>query len=180
MIFSKSRVGIWLAASGGILLGAILVLGAEQADRVTSTQAFCTGACHSIQVHVADKAYYKQSLHRSSPTGVVAGCGDCHIPQALVPATWVHIKSGVHDLYATLVRDLDTAEQWAERRPALTERARAWFRETDSGTCRHCHDSAAINPRSQAGRTMHAVAQQKNMTCIECHTNLVHPPAGSQ
>ena len=179
MIFNKGKTGIWLAAGGGLLLGVILVLGAEEVDRATSTQAFCTGACHSMKVHVAESPYYQQSVHRSTPTGVVADCGDCHIPDALIPATWVHIESGIHDIYATLVRDLDTPEQWAARRPVLTERARQWFRDTDSGTCRHCHQRDAIQPRSQAGRTMHAVAQQNNMTCIECHTNLVHPPAGN-
>ncbi|NIV29177.1 MAG: cytochrome C, partial [Anaerolineae bacterium] len=95
----------------------------------------------------------------------------------LAPATWEHVTKGMHDLYATVVRDLDTPEQWAQRRPVLTERARQWFRDTDSATCRHCHEQDAITPRSQTGKSMHAMARKNEMTCIECHTNLVHPPS---
>jgi nitrate/TMAO reductase-like tetraheme cytochrome c subunit len=179
MSFVKGKRAIWLAAAGGLAVGVVLVVLADWVDPKISSQEFCTGACHSMQVHVAGKDYYQQSVHRSTHTGVVTGCGDCHIPNELVPATWVHVKKGLADIYATLVRDLDSPEAWAARRPALTEEARHWFLETDSATCRHCHRKDAIEPRSQAGRTMHGIARQKGMTCIECHTNLVHPPAGS-
>lgn len=174
MAFIKGKKALWAAGIGGVVLGLVLAVTAEQGGHATSDEAFCT-SCHSMQAHVADSPYYQQSAHRTTSTGVVADCGDCHIPNDLVPATWVHVSSGIHDIYMTLTQDVDNEEWWAQRRPVLTERARQWFRDTDSGTCRHCHEQRAIRPQSPAGQRMHEMAQENDMTCIECHTNLVHP-----
>jgi len=41
-------------------------------------------------------------------------------------------------------------------------------------TCRSCHDANAIKPASERGRAAHALMQERKLTCIDCHFNLVH------
>jgi len=62
-------------------------------------------------------------------------------------------------------------------RPYTRARHQAWLRRQDSVTCRGCHDANAINPKSEDGRTSHAMLKQGGVTCVDCHVNLVHPPA---
>ncbi|MGA7526101.1 MAG: NapC/NirT family cytochrome c, partial [Pseudolabrys sp.] len=68
---------------------------------------------------------------------------------------------------------------WAAHRVKLTEEAQARMRRWDSVTCRGCHDANAISPKSEDGRTSHATLKQGGVTCVDCHTNLVHPPAAA-
>ena len=49
----------------------------------------------------------------------------------------------------------------------------------DSVTCRSCHDANAIQPTSDDGRKAHELLRQGGVTCVDCHTNLVHPAAAS-
>ena len=66
---------------------------------------------------------------------------------------------------------------WAARRIGLAQEVQAVMRAQDSITCRSCHDANAIHPTSEAGRQAHALLSQGGVTCVDCHTNIVHPPA---
>lgn len=74
------RSGIVIGISG-LLLGIALMLGAEQLDRLTTTDAFCSSTCHSMQAYIAAEQTYKTSVHRTTSSGVQAGCADCHVPR---------------------------------------------------------------------------------------------------
>ena len=46
--------------------------------------------------------------------------------------------------------------------------------ETDSATCRSCHEEDAIQPQRKRGQRQHEDARERGLTCIGCHYNLVH------
>jgi nitrate/TMAO reductase-like tetraheme cytochrome c subunit len=157
----------------GVVVGVFLMLGAEQFDHYTSTDAFCT-SCHLTGEYIAKSETYLTSKHRTRTGGVRPGCADCHIPKGLVPATWTHVVKGIQDLYGEIAYDYEDPAVWEERRPELAHAVRYWMRENDSATCRSCHDEADITPTRLRGQRQHAEAKETGMTCIDCHYNLVH------
>ncbi len=162
-----------IAAVAGLVAGVAAVLGAEQMDNYTNTNAFCT-SCHLTREYIAKSVTYRVSSHQVRPGGVNPGCADCHIPKGLVPATWTHFIKGVQDLYGEIIYDYRNIEVWKERRPELAYAVRDWMRANDSVTCRSCHDEASIKPKRKRGQRQHADAREEGMTCIDCHYNLVH------
>lgn len=170
------KLGTWIAALAGLIIGAGGVIGLRQVNTMTSTDDFCSN-CHSMAYVVAD-ATYQQSMHRAGPSGVRASCGDCHIPRDnLLRETYAHASQSIKDIYREIRFNFSDPAVWAERRPALTRAVLSRMRDEDSVTCRSCHDAAAIRPRTAQGRAAHAVASVPGMTCIDCHLNLVHQPA---
>lgn len=164
-----------LVLLGGLVLGVLAALGAEQFDRVTSTDAFCT-SCHAMRAYVADDQTFLDSAHRTAASGVRPTCADCHIPKGLVVASYTHVVNGIGDLYGQIAYDYDDPSVWQQRRPQLAHAVRDWMRANDSITCRSCHLEAAIEPARQRGKRAHAEAGEQGMTCIDCHYNLVHEP----
>jgi len=172
---TRFRYPILLTAAVAFILGVVSVLAAEAVDRYTSTDAFCT-SCHSMSAFIAAEAEYRTSLHRRTPTGVRAGCADCHIPPGLVAATWAHVKGGVKDIWVEATADFSTPRAWNLRRDRLARNVRDWMTANDSATCRRCHEMDAIETENRRGREDHASAVKEGKTCIECHQNLVHAP----
>ena len=175
------HINRWLLVA---LLLVVAVIGAGgmmvsfAVNRFTSTEAFCT-SCHSMYLQIADP-YYQNSAHRSSHKGVRASCGDCHIPTTnWFLETYVHVTSGVRDVYAELTNNFTDPNVWDARRAKLEQQAHAEIRAWDSVTCRSCHDASAIKPQSDTGRQSHALLAKGGVTCVDCHTNLVHPPTAS-
>jgi len=158
----------------GVLLGMALVLGAEQLDRLTTTEAFCASSCHSMQAYLADEPTYKNSIHRTTSSGVQAGCADCHIPKGLLPATWSHIIDGSRDLYGELTNDYQQPELWQARRVELAWRVRDKMLADDSRNCRACHTREIVPTQRPRGQRQHELAQREKISCIGCHFNLVH------
>ena len=166
----------WFLAKGtllGVIAGLLIALGAEEMDRFTSTDTFCT-SCHAMQVYIADSETYKSSVHQTTASGVRAGCADCHIPKGLVLATYTHAVNGISDIWGEISRDYDNPEVWNAEKTRLADAVREWFRDNDSITCRECHEEASIKPARQRGQNQHREALEANMTCIDCHYNLVH------
>jgi len=161
------------AVFGGIIAIAA-VLANEQLDHYTSTEAFCATSCHSMQAHIATDPVYLESVHRTNGSGVLATCADCHIPKGIVASTWAHAKSGVRDIVSETLNDFSKPGVWEAKRPQLAYRVRDWLLETDSATCRSCHDEEAIRPERKRGQKQHADAREEGITCIACHYNLVH------
>ena len=71
---------------GGIA-GIVAALAAEEVDRLTTTDAFCT-SCHAMQAYIAEAEAYKTSTHQTTASGVRPRCADCHIPKGLVIAAY--------------------------------------------------------------------------------------------
>lgn len=165
--------GTAIAAIAGLVAGVVAVLGVEQIDNYTNTDAFCT-SCHLTGQYIAKSEAYLTSSHQTRTGGVRPGCADCHIPKGLIPSTWTHFFKGVQDLYGEIRYDYEDMEVWKERRPELAYAARDWMRANDSVTCRSCHDEAAIRPARKRGQRQHEEARKTSMTCIDCHYNLAH------
>jgi len=173
-------VNRWLAicafiAIGGVA-GAAAIIASIEINRRTSTDALCT-SCHSMATLVAD-THFQQSGHEANAAGIRVGCSDCHIPSGnWFVETYAHVSSAVKDVIAEYTHNFDDPAVWEKRRIELAAEVRDQMRRNDSITCRKCHDAAAIRPTSEAGRSAHAMLQQGRMTCIDCHSNVVHAPA---
>lgn len=157
----------------GAIAGIVTALGAEEIDRITTTDGFCT-SCHAMQAYIASSEVYRTSVHQTTTSGVRPGCGDCHIPKGLLLASYTHVINGISDLWGQFRLDYDDPKVWATEKARLADAARLWFRKTDSITCRSCHEEASIKPQRSRGQRQHKEAQETWLTCIECHYNLVH------
>ena len=166
----------WLPLLGVIVggfAGLLLAIGAEEMDRFTSTDTFCT-SCHAMQSYIAEAETYKLSAHQTTSSGVRPGCADCHIPKGLISATYTHVVNGISDIWGEVSLDYQDPEVWNTEKARLADAARHWFRDNDSITCRECHEEASIKPARQRGQQQHKEALESSMTCIDCHYNLVH------
>jgi nitrate/TMAO reductase-like tetraheme cytochrome c subunit len=160
---------------GSAAVGALAIITSEVIYKHTSGNEFCT-SCHSM-VFVAEDPYFKRSTHRSNSKGVLASCGDCHIPHTnWFVETYVKVTSGVRDVISENTHNFKDPKVWAAHRAKLTEETQARLRRWDSVTCRGCHDANAIVPKSEDGQKSHAMLKQGGVTCVDCHANLVHPP----
>ena len=169
----------WMLGAALVVIGAIVGAGAMivsvEANRYTSTDAFCT-SCHSM-AHLAEDPHFLASAHRSNAVGVIPSCGDCHIPKTnWFVETYAHVSSGIRDIIAERANNFDDVKVWEARRIALAHEVRDVMRRQDSVTCRSCHDANRVQPVSERGRAAHALLREGHVTCIDCHLNLVHAP----
>ena len=88
-------------------------------------------------------------------------------------AAMIPIPSGVRVWIATGHTDMRRGMQ------GLALQVQDQMRRSSGITCRKCHNAAAIHPTSDAGRSAHAALQQGDVTCIDCHANIVHSQARS-
>ena len=138
-------------------------------DHFTSTEEFCT-TCHSMEL-VAEP--YRNSSHYKPDSGVRASCGDCHVSEGVLAATWDHFI-GTKDLIKQLFgADYDDPVVNALHLPEAAFAAREWFKKRDSATCKRCHTKEAIYGERPDTLQIH-LEDAKEKTCIECHYNLVH------
>lgn len=160
---------VLFALIAGGLAGAGFILFLIEFDHYTGSAEFCTG-CHSMSFP-ADE--YRKSSHYSSPSGVRADCGDCHVSEGVLAATWDHIL-GTKDLFKQLFgADYDDPVVSALHLPEAAFSSRRWFRRTDSATCKRCHELEAILGVRPDTAAIHR-EDAKGKTCIDCHYNLVH------
>jgi nitrate/TMAO reductase-like tetraheme cytochrome c subunit len=175
------RISFWLLIVlliVGAVFGAGAIIGSTVVNRYTSTDAFCT-SCHTMAFQ-ADDPYFQRSAHRSANKGVRPTCGDCHIPKTnWFVETYTHVSSGLRDAYAESTKNFSSPMLWEARRIELAQEIQADMHSQDSVTCRSCHDANAIHPLSEDGQKAHALLRQGGVTCVDCHTNLVHPAAAS-
>ena len=163
------------AALAGIAIG--VVVGApvaDEVDRYFSSNEFCGQSCHTMQATVATE--FKESAHGTTKTGVVPECRDCHVPDSLLGAYITHVK-GISDLYAHVVKGIDTVEEFEEVRAKGANQVRMHLVGNDSQNCRNCHVMEKIAPERKRGQRQHAEAREKDITCIVCHYDLVHKSA---
>lgn len=160
---------VLIALVVGGLGGVAFMLFLIEFDRATSSNAFCT-SCHSMSY--AERSY-QSSGHYNSASGVRASCGDCHVSEGVFAATWDHFK-GTKDLLKQLFGpDYDDPAINLLHLPEAAFHARQWFRDTDSATCKRCHELSAIQGKRADTAAIHRDETQ-GKTCIDCHYNLVH------
>ncbi len=171
------RISLWLLMVlliVGAVFGAGGVIASIAFNRSTSTDAFCT-SCHTMALE-ADDPFFQHSSHRNNNEGMRPSCGDCHIPTTnWFVETYTHVSSGLRDVYAEYTKNFSDPKLWEARRTALAQQVQADMHAEDSVTCRSCHDANAIHPASEDGQKAHALLLQGGVTCVDCHTNLVHP-----
>ena len=172
------RSTFWVAIAlliVGAVVGAGGILVSLEVNRATSTDAFCI-SCHSM-TFMAEDPHFLQSAHRTNSEAVRPSCSDCHIPKTnWFVETYTHVTSGVRDVVAEYTHNYSDPKVWEKRRVELAHEVRNVMRAQDGITCRSCHDAKKIEPKSEGGRTAHALMREGRMTCIDCHLNLVHAP----
>ncbi|MEW8561443.1 MAG: NapC/NirT family cytochrome c, partial [Candidatus Thiodiazotropha sp.] len=169
--FITRQVLIALVIGGIAGIGFMLFL--IEFDDLTSSEAFCT-TCHSMEI--AAQAY-RESTHYNPVSGVRASCGDCHVSEGVIAATWDHILGG-KDLLTQISGklfgpDYDDPVVNALHLPQAAFEARKWFRSKDSATCRRCHVLEAIQGKRADTNAIH-LEETDGKSCIDCHINLVH------
>ncbi len=138
-------------------------------DHYTSTNAFCT-TCHSMTYA---EVSYQDTPHYNSPSGVRASCGDCHVSEGLIMATYDHIV-GIQDLFKQLFGpDYDDPVVNLLHLPEAAFASRAWFSRRESATCQRCHTLEAIQGQRANTAAIHR-EETEGKSCIDCHYNLVH------
>lgn len=158
-------VALVIGGVGGVVLMTFLI----EFDHFTSSREFCT-SCHSMTY--ADESY-RQSMHFNSSSGVRASCGDCHVSQGVFAATWDHIL-GTKDLLKQLFGpDYDDRVVNMLHLPEAAFQARRWFKESNSSTCKRCHELEAIQGKRANTAAIHQ-EETEGKSCVECHYNLVH------
>jgi len=163
-----TRHVLFALVAGGVG-GVVFMFFLLEFDHYTSSNEFCT-TCHSMTY--ADDSY-QASPHYNSPSGVRASCGDCHVSEGIIMATYDH-AIGTKDLIKQLFGpDYDDPVVNLLHLPEAAFAARDWFRARDSATCKRCHTLEAI----QGVRANTAAIHQEETdgkTCVDCHYNLVH------
>lgn len=162
---------------GLMVLGAAGLGTAQGVLSYTNTVEFCV-SCHSM----ADTPMveWQQSAHFLNPSGVRAGCPDCHVPTEIIPMIWRKIEA-VNDVWHHVAGTVDTPEQFEERRLLMAQREWRRMEANDSMTCRSCHAFEAMDftKHTIRGEREMRAAQEEGKTCIECHRGIAHRlPAG--
>ncbi|WP_456413884.1 NapC/NirT family cytochrome c [Thiolapillus sp.] len=165
------RRSLW-GAIALVVLGMMLWGGFNTAMEATNRMSFCI-SCHEMHDNVYQE--YKTSVHFSNPSGVQAGCPDCHVPKEWVPKLLRKIQAS-GEVYHWLMGSIDTKEKFEARRPALAERVWKVMEETDSRECRNCHDFTVMDLAGQARfpARIHKDAMEEGKTCINCHKGIAH------
>ena len=182
---SQSRRPWWKgpACMGGmlILVGVILFAGFNVALEATNTQEFCI-SCHTMRGNYEES---KKAPHFKNPSGVQAGCPDCHVPRQYGHKLVAKVLAA-KDVWHEMLGTIDTPEKFEAHRWDMATRVWAKMKANDSRECRHCHDFKNMdleNQGKQASRRHTRVMEKGGKTCIDCHAGIAHkqpePPPGA-
>jgi nitrate/TMAO reductase-like tetraheme cytochrome c subunit len=134
-----------------LLLGLAAAFTGHRTVSYTSTDAFCSQACHS---HPHATAFWIHSAHYSNRHGVVVHCTDCHLPPGGVRYLTEKARLGGHDAYSQLFRDVSKID-WARQRKL--DRAITF---TYDASCIHCHSNLFTEGLSKVEGTLPSGDQQ--------------------
>jgi sulfatase modifying factor 1 len=156
----------------GLIVGALLIIGANKALHVTSTNNYCV-SCH---IHPAADMAWKKSVHYDTRSGYRIACVDCHLPPKGQGYLWAKGTTGLRDLWSKWTKD-SASFNWEDRR--RLEVARGYVYES---SCIKCHENLFPAKLTKAGEDAHLYYTQTKKTdelhCINCHLNAGHFMAG--
>jgi len=157
----------------GILIGFAATAGTQIMVALTGTDAFCGGACHSMQ-WVAKE--HKASIHGLNRTGVHAGCHDCHIPRHYPELLWYKAAAGTKDAIGEMRGTISTEEKFRAERKRMAALVWSEYKDNDSRACRGCHafSTEVLAKQQQVAREAHEPVLQGHATCIDCHKGIGH------
>ena len=157
----------------GLVIGAIGVIATQVVVAATGTNAFCGGACHSMQWVAREHA---ASVHGVNRTGVRAGCHDCHIPRHYPELLWYKAKAGTKDIIGEVRGVIGTEELFKKERLRMAREVWDEYKANGSRPCRECHQfsQATLEKQKEFVRPMHAQVLEGKATCIDCHKGIAH------
>jgi nitrate/TMAO reductase-like tetraheme cytochrome c subunit len=169
----STKLSVLALVAIGLIVGTGAVIATQVMVHVTGTDAFCGGACHSMQ-WVAKE--HQQSVHVANRTGVHAGCHDCHIPREYPQVLWYKTKAGIRDVIQEARSVIDTEDKFNKERLRLAKSVWAEYKRTDSKPCQQCHvfDAQLLSRQKEFVRPMHEQVLSKAATCIDCHKGVAH------
>jgi len=141
----------WLGC--GLLLGLGVALAGRHTVTYTSTDAFCSLACHA---HPHATAQWIQSAHYANKRGVVVHCTDCHLPPDGIRYLTEKARLGARDAYGQLFLDVSKIDWARERR---LDRAETF---TYDSACFHCHNNLFGKRLSEVPEPLPRGPQQTN------------------
>ncbi|HTP96052.1 MAG TPA: NapC/NirT family cytochrome c [Burkholderiales bacterium] len=157
----------------GVAIGFVATVGTQVMVKVTGSNAFCGGACHSMQ-WVAQE--HRVSVHGVNRTGVVASCHDCHIPHDYPELLWYKAMAGTKDVIQEMRGVIATEEAFKKERLNMARSVWAEFKANNSRNCRTCHqfNKAVVAKQKDFVQPMHQQVLEGNATCIDCHKGVAH------
>jgi nitrate/TMAO reductase-like tetraheme cytochrome c subunit len=161
----------------GFLAGFGATVGTQVMVAVTGTDAFCGGACHSMQ-WVAQE--HRASVHGVNRTGVSAACHDCHIPHRYPELLWYKAKAGIKDVIGEMRGVIATEDAFKKERLRMAQEVWAEYKANNSRNCRTCHLFTPEVIAKQQGfvQPLHKQVLEGSGTCIDCHKGVAHRPPG--
>ncbi len=157
----------------GIVAGVAATAGTHAMVEVSGTDAFCGGACHSMQWVTAE---HRASVHAVNRTGVGAGCHDCHIPKDYPHVLWYKAKAGIKDMVQEVRGVISTEEKFKKERLRMAKVVWEEYKANDSRACRNCHafTREVVAKQKDFVQPMHAQVLEGKATCIDCHKGIAH------
>ena len=167
---SRRVITILIAAVAIIVVGVALAF-----EPVTRDFVAQDGVC--LYCHAPfDEDLLADRRHPGDDTKSAANCADCHVTPGFAGSlfTYGHLASFT-DLYGGFRSAYsERAGDWVAPLARRSHRVRDGYRETDSASCRTCHDYEGIKPKKKRGQRSHQEAIDNKLGCINCHYNLVH------
>jgi len=138
---------------------------------MTNETEFCT-SCHSMKFNLEELT---ETIHWKSPSGVRAGCSDCHVPKPFIPKMIAKVMAA-KDVYHEILGTIDTKEKWEARKWEMATAVWEKMKSTDSRECRSCHswDAMDLAEQDRSARKRHGRARDEGKTCIDCHKGIAH------
>ncbi len=157
----------------GVAIGAAATIGTQVMVAVTGTDAFCGGACHSMQWVARE---HQESSHHVNRTGVGAGCHDCHIPKRYPEVLWYKAVAGIKDVVQEARGVISTEEKFKKERLRMAKVVWEEYKANDSRNCRNCHKFSAevVAKQKDFVKPMHEQVLAGKATCIDCHKGIAH------
>lgn len=178
---SNSKWGVFWLLVIGIVAGVVLTASMVSVVQWAGSDKFCSTFCHSM----TSSAYaWKQGLHARTPTGVTAGCSDCHLtnetnhpltPVAYVELLLAKVKAGTSSLIGEIKGNYSTTEKWLERRPVTEKHALDLMISNNFKNCRGCHNLEDMyNAKKPMIAQFHKGFIDKPTNCVQCHKTAGH------
>ena len=168
----------WRCVGLGVVAGFVMTVGTQVMVAVTGTDAFCGGACHSMQ-WVAQE--HNESVHGANRTGVRAGCHDCHIPQHYPELLWYKAKAGTKDIIGEMRGVISTEEKFKKERLRMAQHGLGGIQGQQLPQLPHLprvHARSRWRSRRTSCRPMHQQVLEGKATCIDCHKGVGARRAG--
>jgi nitrate/TMAO reductase-like tetraheme cytochrome c subunit len=172
--FLRPRTTLILTAFGAVIVGIGLSAGYGAVTTATSSQEFCTHACHEMERTVA--AEYAASRHHSNKSGTVVTCAQCHLPQNDGLKRMGHQITALSRVWGHVVDREYLPGRFEARRPELAKKVLADFAATNARECKACHSYASmvVAEQSEMARRDHTSAMKTDGNCLSCHQGLTH------